>query len=267
MQTPSPYKYFCNSIRHKAISGFTLIEVTVVLVIVSILLGYTVSIYPAQQEVKQYTTANEEMDSIVKYIIRFAQVNGRLPCPDSTAGGGSFNGEENLTASPPPPWACVSGYAYLPGKTLGVQGHYDDNGRLLDPWGQPYRYAVSNGTGVENFIDRDNIKIQGLDNMNGNIRVCDDSPADLNETNCPPGTREVMSRVAAIVLSTGKDAGNSTSLIQAENLDNFNSTATLDRLFVYALRSDRSSAEYDDLVRWVSTTQLLSKLVEAGRLP
>ncbi len=259
-----PYKFFSNSINPKAISGFTLVEVTLVFLIVTILLGYTVGIYPAQHDVKQYETANEEMDSIIKYLIRFAQVDGRLPCPDSTVVATDFDGEEDVNVT----WDCDSDFAYLPGKTLGIQGRYDDMGRLLDPWGKPYLYAVSDGAGAnDDFIDRVNIKAQVFGNMVGDIHICDDSPAIGDQIVCPVGTKEVMSRVAAVVISTGKDQANSTSNIQAENLDNFNVAATMDRIFVYAQRSNQSGAEYDDLIRWLSTNLLLSKLVEAGRLP
>jgi hypothetical protein len=81
------------------------------------------------------------------------------------------------------------------------------------------------------------------------------------------GSNEVMNRVAAVVVSTGKDRGDSTSNIQAENKDNFDNGAINDRVFVYSQRSDKSGAEYDDLVKWLPTNLLLSKLIEAGQLP
>lgn len=248
----------------RVVTGFTLVEVALVLLIVSILLGYTLAIYPAQQEVKQYSTANEEMESIINYLIRFAQINGRLPCPDSTVVAGDFNGEENVDAG----WDCDADFAFLPGRTLGIQGSYDEKGRLLDPWSKPYLYAVSDGAGAsDDFIDRVNIKTQGLGGMVGDIHICNDSAALGNHMICPVVTSIVMSRVAAIVISTGKDGGNSTSNIQAENQDNFNVAATLDRIFVYAQRSDKSGAEYDDLVKWLPTNLFLSKLIEADQLP
>jgi type II secretory pathway pseudopilin PulG len=257
----------------RSVSGFTLVEIALVLLIVTVLLGYTVSIYPAQQEVKQYRTANEEMSSIIKYLIRFAQINGRLPCPYSTivAPAPGFEGKENTDTSVSP-WVCTSGFSYLPGKSLGILGDYDNQGRLLDPWGMPYLYAVSDGTVAgavagDDFVDRDNIKSLGLSGMVGDIHICDDSPVLGDQTSCPVGIKEVMSRVAAVVISTGKDEGSSSSNIQAENQDNFNVATTRDRIFVYTQRRDRSGVEYDDLIKWLPTNLLLSKLVEVGRLP
>jgi prepilin-type N-terminal cleavage/methylation domain-containing protein len=48
----------------KTQNGFTLIEITIVLVIVSILLGYAVALFPVQQELKQYRHVESEMNLI-----------------------------------------------------------------------------------------------------------------------------------------------------------------------------------------------------------
>ena len=58
-------------------SGFTLIEIAIVLLIVVIILGYTVAMFPIQQELKQYRKAEADMNSIIEHLIAFAQVNGR----------------------------------------------------------------------------------------------------------------------------------------------------------------------------------------------
>ena len=63
--------------------GFTLVEVAIVLLIVAILLGYSVAMFPVQQDLKKYRKLDRDMDDIVAHLIGFAQVNGRLPCPDT----------------------------------------------------------------------------------------------------------------------------------------------------------------------------------------
>ena len=64
-------------------TGFTLIEIAIVLLIVTILLGYTVALFPKQQELKQYRAVEQEMDEVIDAIIGFAQINGR-PVVDAT---------------------------------------------------------------------------------------------------------------------------------------------------------------------------------------
>ena len=73
-------------------SGFTLIEIAIVLLIVTLLLGYTIALFPKQQELKQYRAVDKEMDEIIAAIIGFAQVNGRLPCPAIPDSLGQENG-------------------------------------------------------------------------------------------------------------------------------------------------------------------------------
>ncbi len=250
------------------VAGYTLVEVSLVLLIVTILLGYSLGMYPVQQELKQYRAADSEMDSIIQHLLHFAEINGRLPCPDKSDGAGKFDGVEDFDVSND----CKSIYANLPAKSLGIPGNYNDEGSLIDPWGRPYRYAISDGAATsddaDDFSHRDIIKSQGITAMKGDIYICDDSPSTGDYLNCTAaGSNEVMNRVAAVVVSTGKDRGDSTSNIQAENKDNFDNGAINDRVFVYSQRSDKSGAEYDDLVKWLPTNLLLSKLIEAGQLP
>jgi prepilin-type N-terminal cleavage/methylation domain-containing protein len=116
-------------------SGFTLIEVAIVLIIVSILLGYTVALLPRQQELKQYRAVKRQMDQVVEAIIGFAQVNGRLPCPaiPNSAGGEDINGNVG----------CNNYGGFVPVNTLGLDGRMNTDSLLLDPWGNPYRYYVT----------------------------------------------------------------------------------------------------------------------------
>jgi prepilin-type N-terminal cleavage/methylation domain-containing protein len=115
--------------------GFTLIEIAIVLLVVGILLGYTVALFPRQQELKQYRAADQEMEEILAVIIGFAQVNGRLPCPaipntiGLEDGGGGVN--------------CNNYGGFVPANTLGLTGKLNDDSLLIDPWGNPYRYYVS----------------------------------------------------------------------------------------------------------------------------
>ncbi len=255
--------------------GFTLIEIAIVLLIVSIILGYTVAMFPVQQEIKQYKQANREMDEILNSLYAFAQVNGYLPCPanynaassgfecrddadDPSADDGNCDG--GLPAEPAKD-SCDIWFGYVPGKTLGLNGKYSSNGLLLDPWGEPYRYHVSDddddGDGKEDFIIQAEMKDVGMNSLKPDLAVCN-SLVGITSSACGNASRVVISNVPAVILSTGKDLGRVGSAVQIENLDN----SKTDKVFISVPRNSASGAEYDDLVKWISPNVLYSKMVE-----
>ena len=247
-------------------TGFTLIEIAIVLLVVTIVLGYTVAMFPVQQELKQYNHANDEMNSIVDHLIAYAQVNGRLPCPDSDF---PPDGQENAIGGPPVD-SCTVYYGYLPGRTLGIEGKYNDDEALVDPWGNEYRYAVSDAdAGVSAGVDlvtANDIRNEGMGNVTPDLYLCSDSTTLGNHLDCTTvgGGVEVMDNVAAVVISRGKSFDPAASSnIEAENTDDFRLDPPSDRVFIFSPRRD----DYDDIVKWVSTNLLFSKMIEADQLP
>jgi prepilin-type N-terminal cleavage/methylation domain-containing protein len=250
-------------IRLRKNRGFTLIEIAIVLIIVTILLGYTVAMVPVQQELKQYRKANAEMDRILDALYAFAQVNGRLPCPDDIF---APDGLENPSGGAP---GCTRWYGYIPTKTLGLDGKLDNNFSLLDPWGSPYRYQVTSDDTAANggdFVITDDIKNVGITNVSPDLSVCiTNGPVNAAQTACPGGAvATVASNIPVVIISLGKDRGLVNSDIQRENTDNASFAG--DRIFVKASRSDASGAEYDDIVKWISPNTLYSKMIDAGQL-
>lgn len=268
-------------------SGFTLIEIAIVLLVITILLGYTVAMFPIQQELKQYRQADREMDDIIEHLIAFAQVNGRLPCPDTGTLPGILDGQEDIALA----GGCVSYFAWVPRATLGMTGDIGNiaanNGNLLDPWGLGYGYHVSNvDTGPNGNVDLvtpNDIQVEGLVNVNTSLGppslpglrgliVCNNSPAlAANDTAClvGPGITTIINNAAVVIVSLGKDGfgGAAASNIQAENVDGFQAAVPTDFIYTSAPHSETTGAEYDDIVKWISPHLLFSKMIEADQLP
>lgn len=249
---------------HARQAGFTLIEIAIVLLIVVILLGYTVAMFPLQQELKQYRQADAEMEEIIEHLIGFAQINGRLPCPDDDGDGNSDGLEDRNGAND-----CDGYYGFLPARTLGINGKYADDGRLIDPWGSGYGYAVSDidaGDGDFDLVTANGIRNEGLPALVLNppdLFLCDDSTVLGDHADCTAvtGGAEVIGNVAAVIVSLGKDF-NQTSNIEAENSDDW-LDGTNDKVFIFSPRRD----DYDDIVKWISPNLLFSKMIEADQLP
>ena len=285
-------------------SGFTLIEIAIVLLIVSILLGYTVALFPKQQELKRYQAVEREMDNVIAAIVGFAQVNGRLPCPAIPNSAGIEDGGGNVD--------CNNFGGFVPVNTLGFSGKLNEDSLLLDPWGNPYRYYVSDsdadGGGVDDsdFVINGEMRAVGLVDiipgppdgyidLDGQYVICDVGDATLNQVCDAPAVEVFGNALGAggpyagapfVLISHGKNWNEAAAA--GDELVNMGSTLTT--AFVppipngpaqspYFLK-DESAGEttfvkrltgfaddFDDVVKWVSPNILFSKMIEAGQLP
>lgn len=317
-------------------NGFTLIEIAIVLLVVTILLGYTIAMFPVQQELKQYRQVDQEMNQVLEAIIGFAQTNGRLPCPaipDSAgleAGGGTVN--------------CTSFAGFVPVNTLGLDGDVNSDSLLMDPWGNPYRYYVTDadffedaddpddgdisdfgaapdGDGLADFVTNGEIRDIGLgdnaidEDADGDNEVNADGYIDLdpnliicsgastsNLTCAGAGSTLVMgdynllsfeatgsyngqqyagfAGVPVVLISLGKNGSQAPSADELENRGNSQTTTDLamtagpsgneyflDTDMVFVKRTTGMGSDFDDVIKWISSNTLFSKMIAAGQLP
>jgi len=285
-------------------SGFTLVEIAIVLLIVAVLVGYTAALLPKQQELKKYRAVEQEMDQIMAAIVGFAQVNGRLPCPaiPNTAGNEDGGGGAN----------CNNYGGFVPVNTLGLTGRLNADSLMLDPWGNPYRYYVTNNDfdppgatlpdGLSDFVRSGGMRAVGLvdsepdtyTDLDGRYLICDDNGTTTDDE-CT-GAAVVFGRPDAIpptryggapfvLLSQGKNwndaaaAGDELENIGAELTDTdlgmglgpsgneylLKDVAAGETTFVR--RTTGFADDFDDVVKWGSPNILFSKMIEAGQLP
>lgn len=284
-------------------TGFTLIEVAIVLLIVSILVGYTVALIPKQRELKQYRAAKQQMDEIIATIIGFAQVNGRLPCPAIPDSVGDEDGD-GVTE-------CNNFGGFVPVKTIGFEGLLNGDSLLLDPWGNPYRYYVSNsdngGAFGSDFVISGDMRAVGLvdadddtfSDLDGVFHICNDAHStDKDVCKAPAGVYDVVfgrsdatkitgpyggapfvllshGRDWNLVAATGDQLTNLGSSQSLADLGMFNGPLGVEytlksvaaRETAFVKRISGVSDDFDDIVRWVSPGLLFRKMIDAGQLP
>src|SRR5258705_9931544 len=120
--------------------GFTLVELAMALFVIALLMGTVMYTLSAQNDQRMRTDSLRSLDEAKELVITFAIVNGRLPCPASTASNGS--------ESPFGGGSCTNYYnGYLPARDVGFQPQ-DSSGYGLDAWGNRIHYAVSGTTPV-----------------------------------------------------------------------------------------------------------------------
>ena len=278
-------------------TGFTLIEIAIVLLIVTILLGYTVALFPIQQELKQYRAVEQEMDEVIAAIVGFAQVNGRLPCPAIPTSLGNEDGGGVIE--------CNNFGGFVPVNTLGFQGRLNDDSLLMDPWGNPYRYYVSStdngGAAGADFVVNGDMQAVGLVDQNpadtfidldGEFHIC--LPPDALDTStgelCDFDDVVVTDYLAVfgrkdataggpyggapfVLISHGKDwnqgaaVGDQLLNMGATNLGGYLIKNVGAPATTFVKRTTGLADDFDDVVKWVSPNLLFSKMIEAGQLP
>lgn len=98
--------------------GFSLVELSIVLVIIGLILGAGITIWRSSIGATKLSTTKTNLDNIKTSVINFAVANGRLPCSDTTV-------PPNNTGQSNPPaagaCACVNPPCYVPFQTLQIQ--------------------------------------------------------------------------------------------------------------------------------------------------
>lgn len=210
--------------------GFTLMELAVVLVIVALLIGGMLVPLSGQMDIRDTTETQKRLNEIRDAILGFAVINGRLPCPTSTADPANANyGREDCT---------IATEGYLPWKTLGV-AESDAWGSArttaADPFIGFWRYRVDTAFATPftlTTVPASNLSVQ---NAAGQV-LTDAAP------NSP----------VAIIYSTG-----------ANKTRDGQNAGTVDAIY----QGGEQSVGFDDMAIWISRPVLFNRMVAAGKLP
>ncbi len=239
-------------------SGFTLLELAVVMFILALLLSSLLVPLGTQVDQSNISATQKSLDDVEEALIGFALANGRLPCPaDPTIATGLPNaGVETTTCT----GGAVNGV--LPWATLGVNE--------TDAWGRRYTYRV---TAI--FADAISTTFgascpAGTTATQSSFALC--SQGDITITD---GSSNIATNIPAVVVSHGKDGYGAyttlgtqlpTTAAGPDELENTNANAT----FVSRTYTDNPAATggaFDDIVVWITPNILLNRMVAAGKLP
>lgn len=264
-----------NNYYHK---GFTLVELAIVLVIIGVLLGGFVGTLASRIETTKRANTKQQLEDIKAAILGFAVAKRRLPCPAVAKPADLTElGQEQPVGG----GACTAEHGFVPGRTLGLEGSYNLDNLLLDTWGNPIRYSVTNWLN-HTFTSAGAMKAITISGLNPDYIVCDgDSTASISCT----GSTAIANNIPFILLSLGKDGSNFVTTVaavsdQGENSgealvvandtgENIAYTVANNQVFVKKDFSALGSAagQFDDLVAWVSPYILYSRMIEGGVLP
>ena len=235
----------------KTSRGLSLIEVTIVLVIIGLLLGGLLIPLSAQMDQQKIELTKKRLEEIKEALLGFAIIYNRLPCPAKYS---QFDKEKPIiTKDAGKEELSFCGKkieGYLPWKDLGV-GRYDG-------WNNPFRYRPEDEYTETPIVS----------NISNGLQVANIKGNSL--------TTSSKFRVAAIIFSCGKngipdptssdkdktndgDADRNTK-ITCEN------EGTWKQRDVY-IQDSYVENSFDDILTWLSKNTLMNRLVAAGKWP
>jgi prepilin-type N-terminal cleavage/methylation domain-containing protein len=272
-------------------TGFTLIELAVVLVVIALLLGGLLIALATQVDMARVRETETQLAQIEEALLGFAAANGRLPCPATTTSGGEeapLNPTTNCAAD----YGAQAFHGFVPANTLGLSGPRNTEGLLVDAWDNPIRYSVTrsnvNGGSVPDFVVANEMRAVGMGILFPDLNICSVWPGvaaadvcmDLASTVVGDfsGSTPPRRGVPAVFFSLGPNARAyyaQTPLPwdEVENAGEFNLPSEWTPDGVYLLPKDRvfvdrtRAGDFDDLVRWVSPNVLYARMMAAGLLP
>ncbi|PCI82426.1 MAG: prepilin-type cleavage/methylation domain-containing protein [SAR86 cluster bacterium] len=235
---------------HATASGFSIIELAIVLAIVSTLLGGLLLSLSEVRESNNRTDANSTMDEIKEALYGFAQSNGRLPCPATTTSLGA--------EAPVGGGVCTQRYGFLPWTTLGLSGPTNVDNLMMDSWLSPYRYNVSN-IGASAFTTAGQMRTLGIAALAPNLQICTVAACGVGNV--------LVNSAPAVVVSLGANFATFTSADERANSGETTRNGyrqANNNNFVFSVYNE---ATFDDMITWLSPSILYTRMIAAGQLP
>ena len=238
-----------------------------VLFIVGLVLGGVLTPLSTRLDQANRKQAEDTLKEIKESLVGYALVNGHLPCPDCPLGANanctaanSNDGVEdgldagNAIAARPNFNSCTVAVGNIPWVTLGVPE--------FDPWGHHYVYSVTQGLGTGFADDIDGTNTAACSDSAGvSFQICSTGDMTIQDIN----GNALATQVPALIMTYGGNGqafGGTAPTSAAEKENWWDDTA--DRMFI---SNDYVSDQFDDIVIWITTPELVYRMVTAERLP
>ena len=267
--------------------GFTLAELAISMIIIALLIGGLLGPIGRQVDQSRVNTTQRQLDDIKESLLGYAVIHRRLPCPDLDGDGV----ENRVPTGFPTTGACGNNagtvvlIGTLPWATLNVTES--------DAWSSRFGYRVAS----EFSVSADTTPLPSTVSWGLSFSAATQGSIAINQRNANKSTTALASGAAggnppgavALVWSFGKNSlggvqagGAARSAVPAPNVDetaNANANAgTTATPFIVRTPTDAATpcsdtagtnqmCEFDDILLWLSSHTVISRMVVAGRMP
>ncbi|MGC1441113.1 MAG: type II secretion system protein [Burkholderiaceae bacterium] len=269
--------------RPKADSGFSLVEIAIGLVILSLAAVGMIASLSKQLEQQKVVETRQLVDSARASLIAFASTNGRLPCPANATSAG----QESILSAVGSVVTCTAENGFLPAVTLGLP-NLDANGLLPDAFAdgagtgngtylRSVMYGISSlAAPVANALTSPALGLPGASNRRQQIQaaintgqavfVCRSAAgAGAGINRCGSAANTLSANAVAVVWSRGINGNNPASYSADETQ---NTTHAIARVFVSRdfAPPDATGGQFDDIVSWISFPVIADRLLVGGHV-
>lgn len=246
--------------------GFSLVELSVVILIIGIVMTMGIGAWTANLENQALAATVQRQAAIKDALAGYVRRNSRLPCPDNDFT--APDGIENRTTANDPATACSARFGLLPYVTLGLA-----RDAVRDGWGNFFSYHVSNTANTP--AASGNWSANSDWTRSANFRSGNTGTLTVNDRNGAAVT-PIAAGVAAVVVSHGRNGFGAYSIGGTRNtlpaagtdeLDNTNGTADTTYFRRELTTSDAATGgAFDDQVMFLTANDLLEPLFRDGSL-
>jgi prepilin-type N-terminal cleavage/methylation domain-containing protein len=230
----------------RAADGFTLVELAIALVVVTLLAGGVLLATRVQLTQRQSGETRQALEEAREALLAFAAANGRLPCPASSGVPGQ--GIENCSITPTSP----TQRGLLPWESLGIRG--------VDGWNRRLAYITSRSFTTAGF----GLSTAGAVTISAGTAAGGTSLATNGAVAAAVWSFGGNGRFATLMDGTGLPGSGAGSDEQSNN------SASTGNTVVSRDESENTSdpgGTFDDQVIWISRYVLFGRMMSAGQLP